>query len=480
MFPQRLREDALLLDRRRKLVDERLAVADTRADDERLQLCLAVGAATERIHLSYPRIELGESRPRVPSFYVLDVMRAVTGAIPRYADLAEQAAREGGASLAWPAPADPRRAIDTFEHDLAVLLPLLKDRHRKASEGRARYLIQLNEPLRRSVTERWARWQPRWHTSDGIIRVTPETQPALEAQRLINRPYSLTALQRFSSCPYQFLLAAIYRLAPLEDPAPLQYLDPLTRGSLFHAIQTEFLRVLQKNGQLPVDAARLHRGPGRVEVGHRPRHRRGARQAGASHRAGMERRSRIDDAGSESLARRPRRGRANLGSRALRAGVRPAARPAARPRIHVRACEGRRPLPAPRLDRPRRAEAADEDRARHRSQDRQEPHNLATIVDGGKVLQPVLYGLALESLSDDVVEEGRLSYCTTAGRFSKHPIPLDVLTRRRGLEVLEIIDRAIERGTLAAKPATMPARYCDFLSVCGRTRNTARCESRPA
>ena len=59
----------------------------------------------------------------MPSFYVLDVMRAVTGAIPRYADLAEQAAREGGASLAWPAPADPRRAIDTFEHDLAVLLP---------------------------------------------------------------------------------------------------------------------------------------------------------------------------------------------------------------------------------------------------------------------------------------------------------------------------------------------------------------------
>ena len=41
---QRLLEDALLLDRRRRLLDERLAVADTRADDERLQLRLAVGA----------------------------------------------------------------------------------------------------------------------------------------------------------------------------------------------------------------------------------------------------------------------------------------------------------------------------------------------------------------------------------------------------------------------------------------------------
>ena len=162
-----------------------------------------------------------------------------------------------------------------------MLLPLLKDRHRKRSEGRARYLIQLNEALRRSVTERWARWQPRWHTSDGIIRVTPETQPALEAQRLSARPYSLTALQRFASCPYQFLLAAIYRLAPLEEPALLQYLDPLTRGSLFHAIQTEFLRALRRTASFPSTRPAAG-GPRCARMGHRPDHRRRARQARAS------------------------------------------------------------------------------------------------------------------------------------------------------------------------------------------------------
>ena len=36
---------------------------------------LAAGAASERLHVSYPRIELSESRARVPSFYALDVMR---------------------------------------------------------------------------------------------------------------------------------------------------------------------------------------------------------------------------------------------------------------------------------------------------------------------------------------------------------------------------------------------------------------------
>ena len=467
VFPQRLREDALLLDRRRRVVDPGLAVADTRADDERLQLCMAVGAATERIHLSYPRIEVGESRPRVPSFYVLDVMRAVTGAIPRYADLAERAAREGSASLAWPAPADPERAIDTFEHDLAVLLPLLRDRHRKISEGRARYLIQLNEALRRSVTERWARWQPRWHTSDGIIRVTPQTEAALDAQRLTKRPYSLTALQRFASCPYQFLLAAVYRLAPLEEPAPLQYLDPLTKGSLFHAIQTEFLRVLQKNGQLPLDEARLPAARGelrwaiaRVTDDARDK------LAPAIERVWRDEIEAMTRDLSRWLEQLVADGRTWVPERFELAfgmapdGQRDAASTTEPARVDERfLLRGSIDL-VERRPRTKILRVTDHKTGKNRT-------TLATIVDGGRVLQPVLYGLALESLTGDTVEEGRLSFCTTAGGFSHHAIPLDVLTRRRGVEVLEIIDRAIERGTLAARPARDACAWCDFRPVCG-------------
>ena len=33
--------------------------------------------------------------------------------------------------------------------------------------------------------------------------------------------------------------------------------------------------------------------------------------------------------------------------------------------------------------------------------------NLATMVDGGRVLQPVLYGMALEAITGEGVEEGR-------------------------------------------------------------------------
>ncbi len=86
---------------------------------------------------------------------------------------------------------------------------------------------------------------------------SPEAAAALAPHRLTARSYSLTALQRYASCPYQFLLAAIYRLAPLEEPTPLQRMDPLTRGSLFHEIQAQFYRTLLKNDQLPVTEARL-------------------------------------------------------------------------------------------------------------------------------------------------------------------------------------------------------------------------------
>ena len=49
---------------------------------ERVRLRLAVGAATERCWLSYPRLDVGQARARVPSFYALDVVRASTGAVP--------------------------------------------------------------------------------------------------------------------------------------------------------------------------------------------------------------------------------------------------------------------------------------------------------------------------------------------------------------------------------------------------------------
>src|SRR6185503_11745322 len=136
------------------------------------------------------RLDVAETRARVPSFYALDVVRAMTGRVPDHRVLAAEAAEEAGASLSWPAPKNPDLAIDDLEHDLAVLKPLLDSREPDV-KGRAHYMLGLNESLRRSIISRWSRDRGPWSPSDGLVRITPAIATALDQQRLGRRPYSL-------------------------------------------------------------------------------------------------------------------------------------------------------------------------------------------------------------------------------------------------------------------------------------------------
>ena len=126
-----------------------------------------------------------ESRPRVPSFYGLDVLRATTGTIPDSETIEQDAARASNARLAWPAPESPSRAIDEAEHDLAVLGPLLRGTENQGKQGRARYLLTQNPHLARSLRTRWWRWEnPKWGRLDGLVDPMPETRAALAPYRM--------------------------------------------------------------------------------------------------------------------------------------------------------------------------------------------------------------------------------------------------------------------------------------------------------
>ena len=95
--------------------------------------------------------------------------------------------------------------------------------------------------------------------------MTDATRQALESQRLHRRPYSVSALQKFAACPYQFFLSAVYRLEPAERPEPLQRLDPLTRGSIVHRIQAVTHRELERRNALPVTTASIESALGVLE-----------------------------------------------------------------------------------------------------------------------------------------------------------------------------------------------------------------------
>jgi CRISPR/Cas system-associated exonuclease Cas4 (RecB family) len=468
MFPQKPREDPLLLDERRVELDASLPTQDARLEAERLLLQIAVGAASERLYVSYPRIELSESRARVPSFYALDMMRAVTGSVPDHEWLEERAREAGNAMLAWPAPSQPEDAIDDQEHDLSVLRRLLDEKDLKAVKGHAHYLLGLNECLRRSVIDRWAHGQHRWSANDGLIHGTPSTAPALIANRLTQRSYSVSALQKFSACPYQFALSAFYRLEPLAQPEPLQRMDPLTRGSIFHDIQARFFRRLKAADALPVTDATIEAAR---DVLDQTIDEVAARQhdelAPAVERIWIDEMSSI--------------------RRDLVAWLHYLARDGAEwEPIRFEFAFGR--VPGLRDATSLQDDVVLEERFRLRGAiDLIESHRQTkvlrvtdhktgrrpdrierTIVGGGAVLQPVLYAMVVEKALRTPVSHGRLFYCTSSGSFYEHPIPLSDFTRSAGVDVLRIIDRAIEDGFLVAAPAEDACDRCDFIAVCGR------------
>jgi CRISPR/Cas system-associated exonuclease Cas4 (RecB family) len=479
LFPQKLREDPLLLDKDMRAplgasIGAHLAVLEDRAKTERLLLRLAVGAATDRLWLSYPRLDVGGARPRVPSFYVLDVMRAIIGKIPHHEELQREAAAAGGAKLDWPAPARPEEAIDEVEHDLATLRLLIDTPDRAAVRGHAHYLLGLNPALRRSVTRRWVRARSRWLAQDGLVRVTPAIKPMLDTQRLGARPYSVSALQKFATCPYQFVLSAIYRFAPNEPPEPLQRLDPLMRGSLFHEVQARVLRALHADKRLPLT---LDGVPHALQ-----------RLAAALDATAGTYKERL----APAIDRVWRDEIAAIG-RDLRVWIRKLPESAPWTPEYFEYSFGL--VDEGRDERSQREPVRIDDRfilrgsvdmietrqgsAELRITDHKTGRNRTTprtVIGGGGTLQPVIYGLAIEKILERPVKEGRLFYATTAGGFAEHPVPLSDANRRAGLEALEIIDRAIELGFLPAAPAERACAWCDFRSICGpdEPRHVAR------
>jgi len=463
MFPQKLGEDPLLLDDLRREIGGELTLQEDRAERERLLLRLAVGAATERLYVSFPRIETAEARPRVPSFYALEIMRAVTGRIPDHQRLELEASEETNASLAWPAPSHPEDAIDDFEHDLSVLRLLMHSEENV--KGRAHYMLRLNEYVRRSASERWARARAPWSSYDGLVRITESTRPFLQSQRLTARPYSVSALQNYAYCPYRFLLSAMYHLQPLEEPEPLERMDPLTKGSLFHEVLAEFFRTMQQRNMTiattSTDAV--------LEILDGTLTRIAANYADLLAPA-------VDRVWQDEIA-------------SIRTDLRIWARElAGSAEWEPWMSEFAFGLPdAPGRDpKSRRDPVAIDGRFILRGAvdliERKPGTNILRVVDHktsknrsergsiighGQQLQPVIYSLAVEAATGGTVESARFSYCTTAGGFTEHVVPINERSRGMGIEALEIIDRAVEVGMLPPAPAERACAFCDFISVCG-------------
>ncbi len=101
------------------------------------------------------------------------------------------------------------------------------------------------------------------------------------------------------------------------------------------------------------------------------------------------------------------------------------------------------------------------------------------VVDGGRVLQPVLYALAAEKLLGAPVVEGRLYYCTATGEYTDRVVSIDAQSLGAARTVVEIVGDALRDGFLPAAPAKGACAWCDYRVVCGPYEQI-RIERKPA
>ena len=464
-FPQKTREDPLLLDEHRERLSRDLVRREQRSQRERLLLQQAAAAARSRLVISYPRMEVLQGRPRVPSFYALDVLRAAEGRLPDLGELEERAAAAGGSRLGWPAPREARQSIDEAEYDLSLLDQLLH-RSEEQSRGRGRFLLEVNPCLARSLRARARRWRRPWSKADGLIDAPPEVIQLLQSHRLTARVYSPTALQTFAACPYRFLLYGIHKLRPRDEAEAIERMDPLTRGSLFHAVQAQLLRELQDSGLLPLPRGDLTsvldladrvltRVAGQYEEELAPAIPRIWRNEVEDLR--LDLRGWIRAVASETEEWKPSYFEFAFGL----------------PADSVRDPRSR-PQEAVILDSIRLRGAIDlieeDPQGTLRITDHKtgkKPRERATYVGRGEMLQPLLYALAAEQVLAQPVQEGQLFFCTQRGEYWKVRVPLDDRARQQIRQVLGTIDGAVKQGFLPAAPRQDACLFCDYRSVCG-------------
>jgi CRISPR/Cas system-associated exonuclease Cas4 (RecB family) len=474
LFPRRIAEDPILLDATREALRGELAANPARIARERLAFRLAVGAACERVILSYPRLDLDQGRPRVPSFYALEALRAAEGFLPGFDELAARAENVTHTRVGWPAPRAAADAIDTAEHDLALLDRLLAQ-EADAAVGTARYLLDANPHLGRALRFRARRWLANWTPADGLVapargELLASAREAIAEHQIGSRSFSPTALQHYAACPYRFFLQAVHRLAPREEPTAIDEMDALQKGSLVHDALFELFQRLGEAQLLPVDRDRLPAAARELD----------AAIALVAERFREELAPAIPRVFDDSVA-------------AIRADLREWLRRASEDAsgfvpwrfelsfgLSDRRARDARSQDAPvklacglllrgSIDLVERREAPGAPRLRVTDHKTGKSRIAAgSVIAGGESLQPVLYALALEQLEPGAaVESGRLSYCTSAGGFSEVVVPLDERARHSAERVARAVDRALAEPFLPAAPAAGACRWCDYQSVCG-------------
>jgi CRISPR/Cas system-associated exonuclease Cas4 (RecB family) len=461
-FPRQIVEDPLLLDEARAQVSSLLRTFSEAP--ERELLLAAVSACSGRLYASWSQMDLLSGRRRVPSLYPFELVRAAGRRYtePRQLEIDARAAVQTRA--AWPAPLSSADAIDAAEFDLAMLQP---PGTRTLAKGAMAYVQKLPGPLYRSLKARYLRWERNdWNHRDGFGKI--EHPPTLASYSLKARPYSASALEDYSACPYRFYLRNIVRLKPVNRPAQLWRIDRTIRGDIYHRAAARFTQKMvtlaSENHDLEEQLTILDRALADVEKEFRE-----------------ETAPAVESVWQSDMNRIRNDLRGLVRQRSLDTQWKPVA---AEFGFGLTSSTQRDPASVPEAVKTTSGfqlagsvdliERREDGRLRiidykTRSFSRRDYYDDKgpLRVKGGEMLQPLLYGTAVGRLFGATVSTGSLYFATVKGRYETVPVFLTAESEEEIEAVLQQIEEAVSGGFLVAAPAEDACEFCDYRPVCG-------------
>jgi len=233
-YPSLGLNDPLLPEPVKKLIDPKsvyLNTVDTRAQEAR-HLFHFVQNSAETVFMYWPRSVPGESNTKGPARWFLESARVVSGEpLLQSGDLLEGELTgvtilRGGSSELHPF----ERAGDIHDFDFLSA----HNWQQSGNDPNQFPLAKKFESLSNSMNFEMERNGSNWTEYDGNIA------PIAAGTSLGQTINSATAFETYATCPYQYFLSHRLNVEPTASPEVEIGLDPLTFGSLIHAVLETF------------------------------------------------------------------------------------------------------------------------------------------------------------------------------------------------------------------------------------------------
>ena len=237
-LPPPPRDDPLLPDRERAVTGGQVPARSIAAARERAEYLAALGGAGGEVVLSWARADPVGQRALLPSRWVVETVRELSGTMINARQLAD--ARPGllpdvrilesfAAALRLPGAAISVGELELKALDASQIEP-------ESTSGPADHpLTAANPRLARGFHTLQARAEPRFTEFDGVVGPRPG---------LLNpeRPLSPSRIEAWAQCPFRYFLANLLGLRERDAPEAIDTIDPRERGSLVHKVLEDFVQ----------------------------------------------------------------------------------------------------------------------------------------------------------------------------------------------------------------------------------------------